>query len=356
MPLYHVGENVAAKENMSMKPSAATLNATHKLRRDAESDGVSKAFLRRVIRRDIDSYCQRRLQTHDRARIAANRLLKLDSHNETVMHVADSCDRISKLLEQLQSETKIDDVADAPDIVAAKADDNPEELDEVQALRVFASDDTTLETSSVADYAADPPGAPLFSETCVPDCMDGVKTSSHKALGSVATLRHLITENAQWWNSAIVIRRLKTHAIRANYHMRKVRKWGDQCRSHLFVSNSILSKTALEATKELQEMKQQTETIRIRRKTCEEKKKNIEATSQTLVAQVAALTAESAALDDQLRQRVVDALGAHVADAQVCETILLLHTILPAHDIRQIASSVQAFLSASNMTLPQAAS
>lgn len=176
----------------------------------------------------------------------------------------------------------------------------PEEFDELTAMRALAADDMTLETASVSDYTAKPPPAPSYSVSCIGDTAAEMAVSGRKLAESGGIVHQLVSDHSQWWNSALVVRRLKTHSLRCNYHARKLLAWGAQCRSHLFVSNMALTKNALDATKELQELKKQQDAIASREAAAQQRLRSSVDAAKELQDGVEVLTKELQELNQQL--------------------------------------------------------
>ena len=259
------------------------------------SEQEKKKYLERQhnkLRQDLQAFVAKKSQSDAAASENAKWLLNLDEQNENVRHVAYSCSRINKMLEKLDTDTVAEDPMAVLEAPTAKVEAKVDEPDEVLALRAFASDDTTLETTSVADYAADPPAAPLFSDRCIAECVDVVSDSSEKCEQSISILTKLVRDHPQWWNSAIVVRRIKTHAIRTNYHARKIRLNGDQCRSHLFVSSSVVNRTAMDATADLRELKAKQIVIDERRRQLENVSDELDADNERLKKELERLEKE----------------------------------------------------------------
>ena len=124
------------------------------------------AVLHAQIQREIDAYRQRT--------VLRERSLRETRHGavgtvrpqfEAKEQVGYGCKAIDKMLDELIVQTKTDEMAEAllvnDVMVSADREDQGEVdlLDEVTTLRALASDDTSLETSSVADYGSEPPPA-----------------------------------------------------------------------------------------------------------------------------------------------------------------------------------------------------
>ncbi len=259
-----------------------------------------------AIQRQAREFVERKRREAELAKENAERLLKLRLQSDNVRHIHSSCTRIESMLEQLQKETKsvdpmrLMDQVSAANRAAAVLATKTDESEEVIALRAFASDDTTLETNSVADYSSDPPSAPLFSNHAVSDCVSAINESIQKIKESNDILSKIVKENPQWWNNAIVMRRTKTHCIRTNYHARKVRLWGDQCRSHLFVSSSIVNRVASDSTAELRELKLRLGQIESRKASLQESSRLLDEEHSYLQEMEKQLTAALAECDDTL--------------------------------------------------------
>jgi hypothetical protein len=212
------------------------------------------------IRRDIEA---ERARKHHRERgLAADssQHILVRPQQDVKDQVGFGCKTMDKLLDELTAQTKTDDLAEAQLLSDNTNGDVPDEgeadlLDEVSTLRALASDDTSLETSSVADYSADPPSAPNFSTTSIVTIVEEMCASQRKMKESLDTISDILHASPHWWTSPIVMRRLKTHSIRVNYHARKCKKWGNQCRAHLFVSSNILNRAGQEATSDLRELR-----------------------------------------------------------------------------------------------------
>ena len=78
------------------------------------------------------------------------------------------------------------------------------------------------------------------------------------------------------------MRRLKTHSIRINYHARKCKKWGNQCRAHLFVSSSILNRAGHEATTDLADIRNQQVSLAKRRDRLRIKRQQLNAIAEEI--------------------------------------------------------------------------
>lgn len=324
--------------------------------------GATASGLHAQLRSDIAAFLAQKRGTEERARANATRLLHLPAQSDNAAHVAVACRNVTRLLGQLRTDTQLDaapggasggDDAAAANVSAAAALRNDAASDEVATLRAYASDDTTLETTSVADYAAEPPMPPRFSPGSVGACVGGAVESIAKIAASVGIIQGMLSEGAQWWGSAVVVRRLKTHAVRANYHARKVKSWGDQCRSHMFVSSSVVNRSAHNATAELRELRSQAAAAEARNARAVAAHATRVAERDRLAARLAELEAAVAIAQTAVREAAVPACGlpesAVLAD---CETALLLAR-LPSVAATQKAAKVVLESLAARPTLPQ---
>jgi hypothetical protein len=237
---------------------------------------MSKASVRGIralheqIRRDIEAERVRKYQRERGLQADSSQRQLVRPQQEVRDQVGFGCKTMDKLLDDLVAQTKTDDLAEAQMLADTDNNDAADEgdadlLDEVSTLRALASDDTSLETSSVPDYSADPPPAPNFSTTSVMTIVEEMAASQKKMEESFETIRDILQASPHWWTSPIVMRRLKTHSIRINYHSRKCKKWGNQCRAHLFVSSNILNRAGQEATSDLREIRSQVTVYQKRR-------------------------------------------------------------------------------------------
>jgi hypothetical protein len=229
---------------------------------------------------------------------------------ESKVEVGYSCRSVDRLVDQLLRQAKeADEIADAKLVSGMQADTEEEcvedvdLLDDVATLRMLASEDTSLETTSVADYGADPPPAPGYSTSSITAIVEELRESHRKMRESTEEIRGILAQAPHWWTSPIVMRRLKTHAIRMNYHARKFRKWGNQCRAHLFVSSSILNRAGNEGTVELRDLRGQLGTYEKRRERFRQRRVQLLQVAGTIEAAGSDVQTLAAKLADPLLHR-----------------------------------------------------
>eukprot|EP00742_Colponemidia_sp_Colp-10_P020793 GILJ01024282.1.p1 GENE.GILJ01024282.1~~GILJ01024282.1.p1 ORF type:complete len:288 (+),score=29.18 GILJ01024282.1:244-1107(+) len=233
------------------------------------------------------------------------------------------------------------------------ADNEDEEVNEILLLRSTAASLATDEVHSVADYSAEPPPPePSESEvehdarryrSTLPEShtlrimANGVLTSLRKAHYSMAMVERLMGDHPQWFNSQHITRRINTHALRANYHGRKVHSWSSLMRSSVFVSSSATNRATQSATKDIVDANNRTNGIKLQHTALENRKRQQEEKSFELSSAISRLRQENEATDLELMQ------SQHVfSDPAIAETMLLLNLLSPVdrlkgsiHEIRQ---------------------
>jgi hypothetical protein len=238
------------------------------------------------VRRDIEAY-RRRMSVRERDAAEASIMRPQTEAKELV---AFGCQAVDSLLDRLTAQTKAEELAEAQlinDVVTSYEREaevvDGDVIDEVATLRALASDDTSLETSSVPDYSAEPPPAPGYTSDSIIAIRDELEASHRKMCESAATLQSILLQAPHWWTSPVVTRRLKTHTIRIDYHARKFRKWSNQGRAHLFVSSSILNRAGQEATVDLHELRMQYSTYQKRVERLREKQRKLQKLSEEIL-------------------------------------------------------------------------
>lgn len=232
---------------------------------------------REAVREQIRDFANLR----ERQRAAAADFTTMRSEKRTARSVEAVCSNVDRLLINLAQELDESDrtvdivdeginqgarrggagaprggggIAESPDPMSPLSPLNAGAIDDCEALRSLAADDASLEIASVADYSSEPPGAPAFGQDCLTFAHTEVEASVRKVLDSIETLTSSLTASPTWWTTPITSRRLKAHAIRVNYHARKIKKWSNQSRSHLFVTSSILNRATRDAAAELADL------------------------------------------------------------------------------------------------------
>lgn len=281
--------------------------------------------VRRQLQHDIHDHLARHDNFVPQEEASRNSLFSLDEQRQATKEISLACSNLEKLLDDLENHASLRTMdSSKPPKSDAIAHAEPDQLrGEVRRLRAFAADDTTMETTSVADYAADPEAPDMFRDTVFETEAVEMTTSVSKIQQSIQTLTVILNENPQWWNSPILVRRIKTHAIRSNYHSRKARVWGDHLRAHLLVSTTSLNKTSLEAQSELLELQKQAEL-------CSKKVSDLDARKSALRKEAHQLQEEKGKLDAQSKLLLSQILNigeendVFRPDLSRMETILLL--------------------------------
>lgn len=249
----------------------------------------------------------------------------LEEQKQTSKEINLACNNLEKLLNELEIQTTLKNFDDKNDFDPLRIE-SEHAKNEIRRLRAFAADDTTMETTSVADYAADPEVPDVFAETPFNLETHEMITSVEKIQQSIDTLNNILSENPQWWNSAILVRRIKTHAVRANYHSRKTKLWGDHLRAHMLLTSSELNKTAQEGTEELQEIRKQMEHGSRKKAELEDKRAAERKENQELCREKDKLETERGILDAKL-QALGEQMDVYHADSTRVELILLLRKL-----------------------------
>ncbi|CUI14835.1 unnamed protein product [Bodo saltans] len=252
----------------------------------------------------------------------------IEVQRQTAREISLACNNLEKLLEELEEHVDVRE-KERPVEQVDGALEAEQARGEVRRLRAFAADDTTMETTSVGDYSADPDVPDIFADTPYSECTREMLTSSEKIENSINVLWTILSENPQWWNSAILVRRIKTHAIRANYHSRSGKAWGDHLRSHLLVSSTGLNKTSLEAHGEQHEIRRQLAAATQRRNDLEKKKKTVGDELNDIVTEKERLERQGATLERRLIDRG-DEMSVFSPQVNRMEAILLLQKLKEA--------------------------
>lgn len=294
--------------------------------------GLPPKIAQSILREDIRRYAEEQERRIREMRVKSNALMSIDELEEGVREVAHGCVTVSKLLDKVAEQAdyeRPDELQDQQQL------DTAAETDEITTLRTLASDDTSLETASVADYAAEAPPPPPFGPKCITESADEMKASSQKLVDSLAVMRDVISNSAQWWVAPTSARRLKTYAIRINYHARKVKKWANQVRAHLFVSSSIVNRTTEEAAAELVEVQKQESALRIRKDRYSLRSHDLDQSLKNVHAEIEALEATHRSLEEQMN--VMYERRFHTtATPFAIETVVLLEALMPHFEERGV--------------------
>jgi hypothetical protein len=295
---------------------------------------VPEEQARTLIRRDIRNYAAETKQRETVLRTTTNDLLKLDRQEVNTGEVVYGCRTIGTLLDTLVNQTQMEEPIGVEETAA------PEEVvgeqEEVNTLRTLASDDTSLETTSVSDYSANPPSGPTMSDTSVHEAAVEMASSNVKIGESLDTMRGILQSTPQWWQSPIVMRRLKTHSIRMNYHSRKIKKWGNQARSQIFVGSSLLNRAAQDATAELNELRTAEEQLQERKEKLHQRRAKIEIARETARIEMDDAVNRQCALDDRIVAAGLSTFHTTMAASQA-EAMLL--TIMMQHRFPDVAKA-----------------
>lgn len=264
----------------------------------------------------------------DQQSVATESGFDLQEQRATSKEISNVCQEVEKLLDELETHASLrGGVSSTSDEDQSRAHaERDQAKGEVRRLRAFAADDTTMETTSVADYSADPDVPDIFSEATFEEEAAEMTQSAQKIHSSMDTLSSILSENPQWWNSAILVRRIKTHAIRANYHARRVKAWGDHLRDHLLVNATELNRTASEGTLELDQLQKQLDHCRRRRQELEVRHANSNKAYAELQREYQRLLPEV----ERLREEAVNVgaqRGVYCPEANRVEAILLLEKL-----------------------------
>lgn len=287
---------------------------------------LAKAKLRQTIQEELAS---RTVQ--DATENRSTEIVELTTHRQTAKDIAFACDNLEKLLCELEvhadARTQFDQAGNVLDPDPNRQAELDGQRHEVRRLRALAADDTTMETTSVSDYSADPKAPDVFQDASFSEVAGEIHASLEKIVQSIETLTGLVADNPQWWNSAIVMRRIKTHTIRSNYHARRAKEWGNHLRSHMLVTSAQLNRGALEANKELLTLKKQMEASTRRKEELEEKRKLMRVEGQELQKDVERLQLEQQSLSKRMLH-MGEEMGMNKPDAARVEAVLLLQKLL----------------------------
>lgn len=277
----------------------------------------------------------------------------LEEHRETTQAVRYGCFNIDKLLETLHQHAtmKMLDVEKGEQLEQQKRQELEIAHNEVKRLRAFAADDTAMETTSVADYAADPTIPDIFLDTPFTLEAAEIAESIRKVGESLDIVFQVVEENPQWWNSAVLLRRLKTYAVRANYHARRIKGWGDHLRSHMLVTSTQLNKVAIEGTKELLEMRGQFDVLHNRKESCKARLAELEEQEREMQSELARLEAERQVLDRKLIN-TGRTFSVMKPDVMRCEAILFMKKLAVAvPQLKENADTVAQWVAANEFAL-----
>jgi hypothetical protein len=250
----------------------------------------------------------------------------MESQRQTAREITLACSNLEKLLENLEEHVDVREKDQKKADALSEGTQGEQARGEVRRLRAFAADDTTMETTSVSDYSADPNVPDIFAETPYSASTNEMFVSAEKIESSINILWTIISENPQWWNSAILVRRIKTHAIRANYHARNGKAWGDHIRSHLLVSSTDLNKTSREAHSEQIEVRRQLLTANQRRIELEKKKAVVSDLLNEIVTEKEKLERQCSLHERRMIERGDD-MGVFSPQVNRMEAVLLLQKL-----------------------------
>jgi hypothetical protein len=307
--------------------------------------------IRRKIREKLKSYTEIR-KTVELSKASAI-LGNLEEHRETTDAVNCSCHNVDKLLEALyqHATVKMPDTDKGEPLEQQKRQELEIAQSEIKRIRAFAADDTAMETSSVADYSADAAVPNLFAETPFTLETAEIADAARKVGESMEIVFQVVEENPQWWNSAVLLRRLKTFTVRANYHARRIKRWGDHMRSHILVASTQLNKTGIEATYQLVEMRTQLESLRTRKEHCRKRMEELEKVEKELQEEFTKLETERELLD----RKLINAGRNHNIvrpDVMRCEAYFFLKKLaLAAPQLRDSAETLAQWVAANEFLL-----
>lgn len=275
----------------------------------------------------------------------------METQRQTTREITLVCSNLEKLLEELEEHVDVREKDHKIENNSEGAQECEQARGEVRRLRAFAADDTTMETTSVGDYSADPEVPDIFSETPYSESTNEMFISASKIDESIGVLWTIISENPQWWNSAILVRRIKTHAIRSNYHARNGKAWGDHIRSHLLVSSTELNKTSNEAHAEQIEIRRQLAAATQRRLELDRKKNIVSNELHELVTEKERLERQTSVLERRMIDRGEEA-SVYSPQANRMEAILLLQKLMEADpSLRADCNLVHRWLSQNLMSI-----
>ena len=317
-----------------------------------ETRFLSKALRPDRRRNEVEGDIQTFLDSISRSKgsmlVDDNDMFKsLEKHRGVSDQVHVGCDNIDKLLTDLQDMTArgTKETVEQQQATMRRMRGGGEfaDSDEVRRMRTFAAEDTTME-GSMTNYAIEPPAIPVQSG--IEEEIAEIIVSLNKIRDSTEKLRNILDDNVQWWNSTITIRRIKTHALRCNFHARRVRKWGNFSRQTVLINATSINKLATEASTEIREHQHNLHQLKTRREVAGLKLVQQETESMQLVKLMASAMDDKAIMDQAVLEagRASMRISGSKQDTARIEAVLLVDKLTVLKSLAEDAEVVKTWL------------
>jgi hypothetical protein len=277
----------------------------------------------------------------------------MEVHRGVTNQVHVGCNNIDKLLTELQedmsAQAKKGEVVETSEQHQQKARrlrSNGEAVDdphEVKQLRAFAAEDTTME-GSMSNYSVEPAGVP--TQSTMEDEIREIRLSLGKIRDSACKLRDILEDNVQWWSSTITLRRIKTHALRCNFHARRVRLWGNYSRQTVLINATSLNKLASDASSEIREHQHNLHQLQTRREVASRKLVQYESEAAQLSKLLMSALEEKSVMDQKILEsgRASLRIACNKNDVTRIESIFLVDKLSVLKEFAEDAEVVKAWL------------